>query len=176
MEQLVLSDRRLASIAEWQDAIDATGFALRLSSETPFDELDGFLPAQLGERSTGFECRHWPADGLIVESPDLDFGRRRWRHALSFRCGGMDIWETPAALMAGATDGIVLDCEEGRLLTPQQAAENARDMERDMPRLEAALRGELERLRLEPAEQREEMEFTITARLLNPSGTGEETS
>lgn len=41
MELFVLSDRRLASIAEWQRAINAESFPLRLSPETPFEELDG---------------------------------------------------------------------------------------------------------------------------------------
>ena len=47
MEFFVLSDRRLASIAEWQQAITAEGFQLLLSTETPFEALNGFLPAQL---------------------------------------------------------------------------------------------------------------------------------
>lgn len=41
MELFVLSDRRLASIAEGQRAINAESFPLRLSPETPFEELDG---------------------------------------------------------------------------------------------------------------------------------------
>ena len=41
MELYVFSDRRLASIAEWQRAINAERFSLRLLTETPFEELDG---------------------------------------------------------------------------------------------------------------------------------------
>ena len=44
MEIFALSDRRLNSIAEWQRAIDAEGFALQLSGETPFAQLSRFLP------------------------------------------------------------------------------------------------------------------------------------
>jgi hypothetical protein len=58
MELYVLSDQRLSSIAEWQQAIDAEGFALQLSRETPLDAVDGFLPAQLNREPTGFECNH----------------------------------------------------------------------------------------------------------------------
>src|SRR5712691_386475 len=73
MELLVLSDRRLGTIAEWQRAIDAEKFTLRLSAETPFEELDGFLPAQFGDNETGFECAHWDARALIAESSQFDF-------------------------------------------------------------------------------------------------------
>jgi hypothetical protein len=50
----VLSDRRLGAIAEWQQAIDAEGFDLRL-----FEDLSGHLPAHRGEQHAGFECGHW---------------------------------------------------------------------------------------------------------------------
>jgi hypothetical protein len=143
MELFVLSDRRLGSIAEWQGAIDAEGFALRLSAETPFEELDGFLPARLGDKHTGFECDHWDAREL-TESPKFEFDRQ-WAYALSFRFGGIDIYETPAAHIAGATyaaatDGVVLDLEVARVLSSQQALEAARDIEQSMPWLEGELR------------------------------------
>lgn len=90
---------------------------------TPFEELDGILPVHLGDRRTSFECVHWDARVLMAESPGLDFGHE-WTHALSFRWGA-DIYASPAAYMAGAayakaTDGIVLDCEEYRIFTPQR--------------------------------------------------------
>src|ERR1700730_9443500 len=37
MDVFVLSDKRLGSIAEWQQAIDAAGFALTLMDDGPFD-------------------------------------------------------------------------------------------------------------------------------------------
>src|SRR5262245_49287240 len=101
MELFVLSDRRLASIAEWQQAITAEGFPLVLSTETPFETLDGFLPAQFGEKPSGFECTHWDARDLIDGHPKVDFGHR-WLHVLAFRWGGSNIFETPAAYIAGA--------------------------------------------------------------------------
>ena len=65
MEIYVMSERRLGSIAEWQQAIDAEGFDLRLDASRPFEKLSGHLPAQRGDQHAGFECDHWkPADVL----------------------------------------------------------------------------------------------------------------
>lgn len=79
----------------------------------------------------------------MAESPGLDFGHE-WTHALSFRWGA-DIYASPAAYMAGAayakaTDGIVLDCEEYRIFTPQRTVEVARQVMEDTPVVEEALR------------------------------------
>jgi len=79
MELFVLSDRQLASIAEWQQAIAAEGFPLLLSTEIPFEALDGFLPAQLGEKPTGFECSHWDPRNLIDRH--REFGQANCLHA-----------------------------------------------------------------------------------------------
>src|SRR5262245_18248951 len=142
LELFVLSDRRLGSIAEWQQAIDAEGFPLRLSSETPLEVLYGILPVQIGDRQADFECAPWSASELIAENPDKYFGHA-WMEALSFRWGG-NLYSIPAAYMsaaayAKATSGIVLDCEEGKIITPQRAGEIGNDVLRDLPRIEAEL-------------------------------------
>ena len=107
MEFFVLSDRRLASIAEWQQAITAEGFQLLLSTETPFEAVNGFLPVRLGEKpadvectkaldvfasalgeqQAGFECSHCDPLDLINRHPEVDFGRR-WSRVLRFRWDG----------------------------------------------------------------------------------------
>jgi len=74
MELCVLSDRRLSSITEWQNAIEAEGFPLILSQATPFDQLSGGLAAMLGDKRTGFECDHWDASEVITEAPEVEFG------------------------------------------------------------------------------------------------------
>jgi hypothetical protein len=132
MEIYVLSDKRLASLAEWQEAIDAEGFGLELGAERSFDELRGHLPAQLGDERAGFECDHWDAADLMDTYPGLDYGRR-WGHALAFRFGG-DVHACLGAYMAAtayarATGGVVLACEELQLLMPQQALATARAIE-----------------------------------------------
>jgi len=139
IEIYVLSDRRLASIAEWQQAIDREGFALRLSTEASFDALGGHLPAQWGDKHAGFECDHWKGSAVIDEIPDVEFGRR-WKHALGFRFGGdygalLGAYAAAAAY-ARATDGVVFDGESGEVLTPEKAVQAARDIERDLPKVE----------------------------------------
>ena len=131
MEIHCLSDRQLNSMAGWQQAIDAEGFALQLSTTRPFQSLNGFLPAQSGKTETGFECYHDDASELLVEHDDIDFGHP-WEFALSF-CWGANLSACVAAYMAAAayakaTDGIVFDTAEGQILTPQRAAECARQM------------------------------------------------
>jgi hypothetical protein len=135
MEMYVLSDKGLGSIADWQRAIEAEGFGLRLDTEREFDALGGHLPAHLGEQHAGFECDHWDAGELMDEDPSVDYGRR-WKHALAFRWGG-DLYACLGASIAAtayarATDGVVLDCEENRILTPPEALEITRLIEQDV--------------------------------------------
>jgi hypothetical protein len=61
MELFVLSDKQLISVAEWQAAIDAEGYPLRLDGNKPTESLKGFLTALLRDKKTGFECNFWPA-------------------------------------------------------------------------------------------------------------------
>lgn len=150
MELYVLSDRQLDSIAACQRAIDAEGFALRLSAETPFEALNGILPVQLGDRRTAFECVHWDAGVLMAENPDIEFAHR-WRHALALRWGA-DPSACAAGYVAGAayaaaTDAVVLDCEEGKLLSPARTAEVARDITRSLPAIEAVVQRAIDKYR-----------------------------
>jgi hypothetical protein len=138
IEIFVLSDRRLASMADWQQAIDREGFDLRLDQSRPIDALGGHLPAQRGEQHAGFECDHFdPAELLDQEElADIDFGRR-WTQMLAFRFGGdfFALWGAfaAAAAYARATGGVVFDSESGEVLQPDKAADAAREIERDLP-------------------------------------------
>lgn len=143
MELCVLSDVRLASINEWQRAIDFAGFSLRLSATRPFSDLSGVLPVQLNERQTAFECDHWDLDDLVETYDDIDFGHR-WKYTLAFRWTG-NPYEGIAAYMAAgayakATGGVVFDCEEGKIISPERAGEVAGEIERQMPLIEEAMR------------------------------------
>jgi hypothetical protein len=133
LEIYVLSDRKLASIADWQTAIDAEGFALRVSNGAVFEALRGFLPMQLHGRSAGCECSHSDAQDVMDNYAEIEFGRR-WRHALAFRFGG-HINECICAYMVGAayaraTEGCVFDCQEARVLTPGAAANVVRELQK----------------------------------------------
>jgi len=150
MEVYVLSDNQIPSIEAWQQAIDAAGFSLRLSTDRPFAELRGALPVMLGDRATSFECDHWNAAALMAEMPDVDFGRP-WSYALAFRWGA-DIDAGASAYMAAAayataTGGRVFDCAEGKLNSPERAREIAREFEQSRPLIEEAVRRALEKLR-----------------------------
>ena len=117
MEIHCLSDRQLSSMAEWQHAIDAEGFALALSTARPIHSLEGFVPAQSGEMESGFECYHDDDSELLVAYASVDFGHP-WRFALSFRWGG-NLAACLAAYQAGAayakaTGGVVFDPEQAK--------------------------------------------------------------
>jgi hypothetical protein len=132
----VLSDRRLGSTAEWQQAIDTEGFPLRLDPECTLADASGFFPAHFGDELTGFECYHDDAGELIDSYTDIDFGRR-WAFALGLRIGG-DYDELRAAFMAAtayarATGGVVWDGESGEVMSPDRAAEVARDIDAQAP-------------------------------------------
>jgi len=133
----VFSDRRLASTAEWQRAIDAEGFSLRLDPDVGLAEARGFFPAHFGEKLTGFECYHDDPVELLNGYPDIDFGRR-WTHALGLRIIG-DHDELRAAFMAAtayarATEGVVWDGESGEVMSPDRAAEVIREIDRNTPK------------------------------------------
>jgi hypothetical protein len=137
IEIFVLSDRALGTIAEWQQAIDAEGFDLRLDTSRPFDALSGHLPAHRGEKHAGFECDHWDSKDVMDEEfcPGVDFGHA-WTRALAFRFGGdfHALWGAyaAAAAYARATAGVVFDGESGEVLAPDKAVEVARDLEQEL--------------------------------------------
>jgi hypothetical protein len=138
MEIYVLSDRRLNSMAEWQRAIAAERFPLplRLSADTPFAQLSGFLPVQYENAQVGFECDHWDSRSTMSEHPNIEFGHP-WKFALAFRFGGRpgeleSAW-IAATAYARATRGVVFDTEEDRIFEPNAAAQLIRKIENNRP-------------------------------------------
>jgi hypothetical protein len=137
MELWVFSDRQLGTIAEWQVAIDAEGYPLRLDDSTPLERLKGFLPAHLRGELTGFECYHDDAGKLMRSNTDLNF-EHAWKYVLAFRWVGSKVNELRAAWMAGtayaqATNGVIFDDQEGRFRNAAAARDAVKDAERDMP-------------------------------------------
>jgi len=142
MELFVLSDRQLNSVADWQAAIDSEGYPLRLEGNMPIEALKGFLPATLRSTKTGFECNPWPAREFMDEIPNVNFGHD-WGYVLAFRWGG-NLSQVPAVWMAAAayaaaTDGVVLDEEEG-IRTVGEARTVVEQIEREMPQIESVVR------------------------------------
>jgi hypothetical protein len=68
MELWVFSDNQLSTIAEWQAAIDAEAYPLKLDDTASFEGLRGFLPTYLRGALTGFECCHDEAGELISKN------------------------------------------------------------------------------------------------------------
>jgi hypothetical protein len=142
MELRVFSDRRLNSIAEWQHAIDAEGFPLRLAGDIHLSAISGLLPAKLDNRQTGFECYQDDAKEAMNFLGVRNFDHS-WKFALGLRWGG-DFSQLEAAWMAAtayaaATDGIIFDCEEGRVFTTQQARELVIKFVSERPRMKAII-------------------------------------
>jgi hypothetical protein len=154
MELWVLSDKQLGSIAEWQAAIDAERFPLTLSDERSLAEINGFIPARLRGQSTGFECNHWHAAEFMREMSTVDFGQT-WKYVLAFRWRA-NFTELRAAWIAGsayarATDGMVLDDQEGKIRNAAEAVETARrEYEAPDPVIGSSVDRVLQRLKLGP--------------------------
>lgn len=135
MEICVLSDTRLNSVSEWQRAIDAEGFALRLSDGQSFAELRGFLSSYLHNEKTAFECHHVPAKEMIDTYDNIEFDHE-WKYALVLVWGG-NYTEMKAAWMAAtayarATSGIVFDPQASQLFSASEALDVVKDNERVM--------------------------------------------
>jgi hypothetical protein len=133
IELHVLSDRRLASTAEWQQAVDAEGFALVFCADAEFGDACGFFPAVLKETPSGFELYHDDARELMEAYADIVAFDHEWRHALGFRWSGHE-HEGISAFMAAtayarATGGVVFDPQEGKVITPDESREIARQWE-----------------------------------------------
>jgi hypothetical protein len=149
MELHVLSDRRLNSIGEWQRAIDAEHFPLRLSPDVQFETISGFLPVKLEGKNSGFECYQDDAAEIMNGDSDMDFGRS-WTFALGFRIIG-DFPELRAAWMAATayahvTGGVIFEPQEDRLYTYNEARQAVRDIERNWPAMEAALQAAVRKI------------------------------
>lgn len=150
MELWVLSDRQLTSIAEWQAAIDAEGYALELEKDAHFESLKGFLPCHLRGELTGFECYHDDPAELMRSNAGSNFGHD-WKYALGLRWLGSKENETLGAWMAGtayarATAGIVANDQDSRLRTAAESAQVVHDVEHPSQAYEEARR-ELRRRR-----------------------------
>ena len=141
MEMHVLSDRRLDSMADWQDAIDAKGFPLRLATDVDLATASGLMLARLEAKKTGFEIYHDDATH-IQGFLGADFAQP-WQHALGFRWlgrfGELEAAWMAATAYAAATGGVIFDHEEGRIFTPEEARETVGAIIRDRPAMNAIL-------------------------------------
>ncbi|TXN60595.1 hypothetical protein FV228_22810 [Methylobacterium sp. WL18] len=143
MDAYALCPRPLTSRSEWQAAIDALGFDLRLGSEKIPPASSGHLPAMRKGRETGFECSVIPLSDLTETYAEIDFGGS-WPCVYAFSFGAIS--KSIGALIAIAAcvklvGGLAFYPQEGRLLTADQAVEYARDTVPAAEDLEKRLNG-----------------------------------
>jgi hypothetical protein len=139
MQICVLTDSQLGSIAEWQKAIDAEGFPLRLSDADP----DRNLAARLRDEETSIEYGIYDFEELKQANGHVSFGHD-WTYAITFTWSS-DFAEEIAAWMAAAayahaTNGVIFDMQEGKIFTAAESLKIAREVEQRRPTLEAMLR------------------------------------
>src|ERR1700686_2416451 len=139
MEICVFSDRILGSIAEWQQAIDAENFPLRLIDDAPLSAVNGILAGQLHDESTDFEFYPRYAEETMEFYGPAKFDRE-WKIVFAFIWGGLNVNNGPGSWMAAtayarATSGVIYDEEDSKLYSPAAALDVARDLERFLPEL-----------------------------------------
>jgi hypothetical protein len=137
MELWVFSDRKLHSMAEWQAAIDAEGYPLRLSADMVFEKLRGFFPSYLRGELAGFEAYREGAGELMHSNSSVHFDHE-WKYALGFRWLGSCVNEMRAAWMAAtayaqATGGIIIDDQAAKFHNAAEARQVVCDVDRDFP-------------------------------------------
>jgi hypothetical protein len=143
MEMIILSDRQVCSIAEWQAAIDREDYPLQLAPDMQFEHLSGFLPSHLRGELTGFECFHEDVANMIRDNPDIKFDHE-WKYCLAFVWLGSKWAELLAAWMAGtayahATDGVIFDGEQEKFVTLSEARQIVHELEHPTPAQKAAM-------------------------------------
>jgi hypothetical protein len=143
VEISVLSDTQLNSIAEWQRAIDAEEFPLRLTDDAPLDAHGGSLVAHLRESETRIEYRIEEFGRTKEFYEKVNFGRDwkcllviPWIHGFD----GLTAAWMAATAYARATSGVIFDPQEGEVFNLEEALKVIQGMERTRPEAEAALR------------------------------------
>ena len=118
IEAIVLSNQVLDTVDSWQQAIDASGYGLQLTTPIPIESLDGYVPVRWRKNDTdrnlhksGFECRHRSAVSTLSEG---GFEQPETPYSCAFVLGWADdplakiSVRVAAAAYAAATSGIVL--------------------------------------------------------------------
>lgn len=135
VELMVLSDRRLSSMSDWQRAIDTEGLHLALPADISIEMLSGFLPVRSNDTGTGFECDYFDVQEILADYPDVNFGRS-WRCCLVVRWNGDGdaclAASIAAAAYAKASEGIVFDPQDGVVMSAQEALAQIPDIRREL--------------------------------------------
>jgi hypothetical protein len=127
---VLLSKSRLPDVRQWQAAIDALGFDVKLDSSLKIGINTGFLPAKFMGRDSGFEFDISPASEIKETYSEFADAFAERDVSGNFRWGG-DLNEMASALVASAaltklSDGICFDPQEGACLDSASAVEQAK--------------------------------------------------
>jgi hypothetical protein len=137
-------------MSEWQHAIDAEGFPLRLPEDAPLaNSKGGNLIAKLRDNEVGVEYTIADLRELKETYKDFNFGRD-WKLVLAFTwfaklSDGVAAWMAATAY-ARATGGAVFDEQEQKIFTPEESLQIAQDIDRSLPEMEATLQNFMQRL------------------------------
>lgn len=152
IEISVLSDIQLSTVADWQRAIDAEEFPLRLT-DAPLDQHGGSLTGLFCDSEIGIEYRVEDFGRLKDYYKKVNFGRD-WKCLLTIPwirgIDGLTASWMAATAYARATDGVVFDPQEGGVFNASEALAIVRDIVRARPEADAVLRGLDERRSTEP--------------------------
>ena len=127
---VLLAKSRLPDVRQWQAAIDALDFDVKLDPSLAVEIGRGFLPAKFKGRDSGFEFTVWPASDITDTYPEFASQFAGRDRAASFRWGG-DLIEMACALVASAalaqlSDGVWFDPQEGACFDAAGALEQAK--------------------------------------------------
>jgi len=166
MQICVLTDSQLSSTAEWQKAIYAEGFPLRLSNPEP----NRNLAVHLRDEETSIEYGVYDFGELKDTCKAVNFGHG-WKYVIAFTWSS-DFAEEIAAWMAAtayarATNGVIFDEQEGKILSPEEALKIAHDTEQRRPAMEAIVRDYIDQLAANSPEAKEKIESFMQRRSEN---------
>lgn len=142
MEIYLLTDEEVPTTQAWQKAIDALEFDVRFVDEQSLHADEVRLRAACKDKPVLMELERTSLAKVRETFPDVAFPddvacvhALHWSKTLE---GGLAAYQAAAAYL-GLVKGLMIDTEEGKLKTPDDAIELARKMAAEMPMLEAAM-------------------------------------
>jgi hypothetical protein len=127
---VLLSKSRLPNVQQWQAAIDALGFDVKLDPTLNVDADTGFCPAKFKGRESGFEFDTWAASETTETYPEFEDKFAGQDTSANFRWGS-DLNEMACALAASAalakvSDGVWFDPQAGACYDAAAAIKQAK--------------------------------------------------
>jgi hypothetical protein len=143
MEIYLLTNEAVPTTQAWQKAIEALGFDVRFLKEQSLRAKETPLPAEIQGKTILLELLQTNLNDLRETFPGTTFPEHvghvhilRWSMTLE----GVAAAHQAAAAYLGLVKGLMIDTEEGKLKTPDEAIELARRVTADIVVAEAALR------------------------------------